>query len=117
MQVRKHQPARSFRLLHGIYTVYGGRALTGRFALGSPLVLGGLRGAAADAARAGLPDDPRVGQAVSVSVVIPTWNGLALLDVALVSLERQRLAPLEVIVVDNGSTDGTAVPLRSAGRR
>ena len=48
-------------------------------------------------------DPPPVG----VSVVIPTWNGRALLDVALESLERQSLAPLEVIVVDNGSTDGT----------
>jgi GT2 family glycosyltransferase len=43
----------------------------------------------------------------SVSVVIPTWNGRAMLDLALASLERQSLAPLEVIVVDNGSTDGT----------
>jgi len=43
----------------------------------------------------------------TVSVVIPTWNGRTLLDVALASIERQSLAPLEVIVVDNGSTDGT----------
>jgi GT2 family glycosyltransferase len=43
----------------------------------------------------------------TVSVVIPTWNGRALLDVALGSLGRQSLAPLEVIVVDNGSADGT----------
>ena len=48
----------------------------------------------------------------AVSVVIPTWNGRALLDVALESLERQSLAPLEVIVVDNGSTDGTIEHLR-----
>lgn len=34
--VRKHQPARAFRALHGVYTVHGGRAITGRFALGSP---------------------------------------------------------------------------------
>lgn len=33
--VRKHQPAAAFRALHGVYTVYGGTALTGRFALGS----------------------------------------------------------------------------------
>jgi GT2 family glycosyltransferase len=43
----------------------------------------------------------------TVSVVIPTWNGRAWLDVVLGSLERQTLAPLEVVVVDNGSTDGT----------
>lgn len=49
---------------------------------------------------------------MAVSVVIPTWNGRAMLDVALASLERQSAAPLEVIVVDNGSTDGTAEHLR-----
>ena len=45
---------------------------------------------------------------MSVAVVIPTWNGRALLDVALSSLAAQTLAADEVIVVDNGSTDGTA---------
>jgi GT2 family glycosyltransferase len=49
---------------------------------------------------------------VAVSVVIPTWNGRAMLDVVLASLERQSVAPLEVIVVDNGSSDGTAEHLR-----
>ena len=48
---------------------------------------------------------------MAVSVVIPSWNGRALLDVALASLERQSLAPAEVIVVDNGSTDGTTAHL------
>jgi GT2 family glycosyltransferase len=50
---------------------------------------------------------------VSVAVVIPTWNGRALLDVALSSLQTQTLAADEVIVVDNGSTDGTAEHVRS----
>lgn len=36
VQVHKHQPARAFRALHGVYTVRGGSALSGRFALGSP---------------------------------------------------------------------------------
>jgi SAM-dependent methyltransferase len=39
VQVRKHQPARAFRALHGVYTVHGGRAVTGRYALGSPVAL------------------------------------------------------------------------------
>jgi GT2 family glycosyltransferase len=51
---------------------------------------------------------------VSVSVVIPSWNGRALLEVVLPSLAAQSLAPLEVIVVDNGSGDGTVEWLRSA---
>jgi len=42
-----------------------------------------------------------------VSVVIPTWNGGALLADSLASLERQRFGDFDVIVVDNGSTDGT----------
>ena len=50
---------------------------------------------------------------MSVAVVIPTWNGRALLDVALSSLQTQTLAADEVIVVDNGSTDGTAEHVRS----
>lgn len=45
--------------------------------------------------------------APAVSVVIPTWNGADLLLDALASLETQRFRDFEVIVVDNGSTDGT----------
>jgi GT2 family glycosyltransferase len=47
-----------------------------------------------------------------VSVVIPTWNGRALLDTVLPSLERQRYRDFETVVVDNGSADGTADHLR-----
>jgi GT2 family glycosyltransferase len=43
-----------------------------------------------------------------VSVIIPTWNGADLLAVALESLDRQVYRDFETIVVDNGSTDGTA---------
>lgn len=49
----------------------------------------------------GLPRSP------AVSVVIPTWNGYELLRDALGSLRRQSLQGAEVVVVDNGSTDGT----------
>jgi GT2 family glycosyltransferase len=42
-----------------------------------------------------------------VSVVIPTWNGLDMLEVLLPSLERQTFGDFSVVVVDNGSTDGT----------
>jgi GT2 family glycosyltransferase len=51
---------------------------------------------------------------VSVSVVIPTWNGRALLDVALRSVGAQSRAADEVVVVDNGSGDGTVEHLRAA---
>jgi len=44
---------------------------------------------------------------VTVSVVIATRDRAALLDGALASLRAQRTAPLELIVVDNGSHDAT----------
>jgi GT2 family glycosyltransferase len=40
-------------------------------------------------------------------VVIPTWNGAALLGPCLEALEAQTARELEVLVVDNGSTDGS----------
>lgn len=42
-----------------------------------------------------------------ISIVIPTWNGRHLLENCLESLTRQTYADMEVIVVDNGSTDDT----------
>ena len=47
-------------------------------------------------------------QAHKVSVVIPTYNRLDVLPRALDSVFGQSLAAFEVIVVDDGSTDGTA---------
>lgn len=52
-----------------------------------------------------------------VSIVIPVHNGRELLDKLLNSIRRQTAAPLEVIVVDNGSTDGAAESARRAGAR
>jgi hypothetical protein len=43
-----------------------------------------------------------------VSVVVVTWNGRQHLDTCLSSVEAQRNVSIETIVVDNGSTDGTA---------
>ncbi len=42
-----------------------------------------------------------------VSVIVVNYNGLQHLDTCLDSLSRQALAGCEVIVVDNGSTDGS----------
>jgi GT2 family glycosyltransferase len=44
---------------------------------------------------------------VSVSVVIPNWNGAHFLPVVLESLERQTHRDFTVVVVDNGSSDGS----------
>jgi GT2 family glycosyltransferase len=43
-----------------------------------------------------------------IAVVIPNWNGLEHLDVCLRSVMDQSVPPDEVVVVDNGSTDGSA---------
>lgn len=43
----------------------------------------------------------------SLSVVIPTWNGASLLPECLDTLQRESPAPLEIIVADSASTDGT----------
>ena len=44
---------------------------------------------------------------MEVSVVIPNYNGLAYLEGVLSSLECQSMKNFEVILVDNGSTDGS----------
>ncbi|CAB1129996.1 Glyco_trans_2-like domain-containing protein [Candidatus Hydrogenisulfobacillus filiaventi] len=50
---------------------------------------------------------------MKISVVIPAYNARAVIADALESALNQELAPLEVIVVDDGSTDGTADWVRS----
>ena len=42
-----------------------------------------------------------------LSVVIPNWNGEAWLRICLPALARQTIPGFEIIVVDNGSTDGS----------
>src|ERR1700687_2866725 len=50
-----------------------------------------------------------------VSIVIPNWNGSALLAKLLADLQRQSYPIDRVIVVDNGSTDDAAHVAKSAG--
>ena len=49
---------------------------------------------------------------ISISVIIPTYNRFVALQNALASVYAQTLTPSEVIVVDDGSTDGTAEMVR-----
>ncbi|MEA2641078.1 MAG: hypothetical protein QOF51_2472 [Chloroflexota bacterium] len=55
-----------------------------------------------------IPTAPRVTEhAPLVSVIVPTFNGASLLPDCLRSLEGQTYQPLEILVVDDGSTDST----------
>lgn len=44
---------------------------------------------------------------MTVSLIIPTWNGGRRLDELLTALARQTLLPEEILLVDSGSTDGS----------
>ena len=50
-----------------------------------------------------------------VSVVIPVHNGEAYLGKAIASVRRQSRAPFEIVIVDDGSTDGTAAVAEALG--
>lgn len=52
-----------------------------------------------------------------ISVIIPAFNAEPYLGEALESIRAQTLQPLEIIVVDNGSTDTTAEIARDRGAR
>jgi cellulose synthase/poly-beta-1,6-N-acetylglucosamine synthase-like glycosyltransferase len=54
---------------------------------------------------------------VSVSVIIPTFNGSSGLGPTIASLHRQSLRPVEIIVVDDGSTDDTRAVAEEARAR
>lgn len=48
------------------------------------------------------------GSPISLSIIIPTYNGWRWLERCLASVERHRPASSEILVVDDASTDGTA---------
>jgi hypothetical protein len=53
----------------------------------------------------------------AVSVIVPCWNRVATIDRALASILDERDVALEVIVVDDGSTDGSAEAVRRVAAR
>ncbi len=50
-----------------------------------------------------------------ISVIIPVYNGANYLAEAIASVRTQTLTPLELIVVDDGSTDASAALAQAAG--
>ncbi len=81
-----------------------------------------MRGVSGEGLEAPLP---LLEECAPVAVVIPNWNGARFLLPCLTTLLSQRLPPAEIIVVDNGSTDGSqqlvsrlfpAVQLKDLGR-
>jgi glycosyltransferase involved in cell wall biosynthesis len=65
-------------------------------------------------------DNARQGGAdadLAVSVIIPVHNGERHLAPAVESVLAQTVPPLEILILDDGSTDGTAAVIRSFGDR
>ncbi len=54
---------------------------------------------------------------MSISVIVPVWNGEDLLRRMLASLAAQTLPAAELLAVDNGSEDGAPEAARQAGAR
>src|SRR5437660_1466897 len=54
---------------------------------------------------------------MSITAIVPVWNGRELLEKLLDSLDRQTTRAAEIIVVDNGSTDGAPEVARRRGAR
>jgi glycosyltransferase involved in cell wall biosynthesis len=53
----------------------------------------------------------------SIAVIVPVRNGIQFLSGAIRCVESQSYSPLELIIVDDGSTDGTVEAARNAGVR
>lgn len=52
-----------------------------------------------------------------VSVIVPAYNAAATLPACLAALQHQTRPPDEILVIDDGSTDGTAAAAKAAGIR
>lgn len=64
-----------------------------------------------------LPDAPEKNSRILISVIIPARNEETTLPLLLGDLARQTLPPVEVICVDDASTDGTAEIVEHFGAR
>jgi Glycosyl transferase family 2 len=65
----------------------------------------------------GPPADVAPPAGVVVSVLIPCWNSAGSIERAIESVLEERSVPLECVVVDDGSTDGSLDVIRSVAAR
>ena len=65
----------------------------------------------------GAPNSQDRGRAPCVSVIIPVYNGAATIDRALKSVFDQTFTDYEIVICDDGSTDGTPSVLAKYGDR
>jgi len=83
-----------------------------RFAIAAKSVPGPFADAAAPNGIHVIGSEPQSEPAVTscdvrVTVIVLNWNGRCFLESCLLSLQRQALSAVEVLIVDNGSTDGS----------
>ena len=52
-----------------------------------------------------------------VTIVIPNYNGLKFMEPCMAALDKQLCRDFELLVVDNGSTDGSVEWLKEHGLR
>lgn len=68
-------------------------------------------------ARPGMRQRARCNPNLLTSILLPCWNALDLTQVCVSQLMRWTTRPFELLIVDNGSTDGTGAWLKSWRRR
>ncbi|MEO8370268.1 MAG: glycosyltransferase, partial [Candidatus Solibacter sp.] len=54
---------------------------------------------------------------MKISAIVPVWNGRELLARLVTTLEAQTLPVAELLIVDNGSSDGAPEMARARGAR
>ena len=61
------------------------------------------------------PSQPAPAREPLVTCIVPVYNGEAFIGQALASIVAQSYRPIEIVVVDDGSTDGTADAVAACG--